>query len=328
MGDYRQALRYHFKSKVIREKLNNKQEICLALGAIGGTYKNLNILDSARIFTQQAYDLARQINYPRVMGNSLVGMGAIHSQTGQYTLALEYYRLSILLRIKAGSGLAQSFLAMARVFKKTGQLDSSLIYASQAMAITRKRGSLVRPELSTLLYSIHKSKGNVDSALFYLEMAKATTDSVSSKEKQQQLQSLVFEENLRQQELALAELKVNQERNLNLQYAAILVALITFIILFVVLSRSIIVRQKFIEFFGILGLLALFEFINLFMHPHLADLTHHSPVLMLLIMVGIAALLIPAHHRLEKWITNVMVEKNKKIRLAAAKRTIATLEGE
>jgi len=328
MGDYRQALRYHFKSKVIREKLNNKQEICLALGAIGGTYKNLNILDSARIFTQQAYDLARQINYPRVMGGSLVLMGDIHSESGQNTLALEYYRLSIPPMIKAGVGLARSFLAMARVFQKTGQLDSSLIYASQAMAIVQKRGSLVRPELSTLLYSIHKSKGNVDSALFYLEMAKATTDSVSSKEKQQQLQSLVFEENLRQQDLALAELKVNQERNLNLQYAAILVALITFIILFVVLSRSIIVRQKFIEFFGILGLLALFEFINLFMHPHLADLTHHSPVLMLLIMVGIAALLIPAHHRLEKWITEIMVEKNKKIRLDAAKRTIATLEGE
>jgi len=302
----------------------------LALSAIGATYKDLNILDSARIFTQQAYDLARQINYPRVMGNSLVRMGEIHSKSGQNTLALEYYRLSIppMIKAGAGAGLAQSFLAMARVFQKTGQLDSSLIYASQAMAITRKRGSLVRPELSTLLYSIHKSKGNVDSALFYLEMSKATTDSVSSKEKQQQLQSLVFEENLRQQDLALAELKVNQERNLNLQYAAILVALITFIILFVVLSRSIIVRQKFIEFFGILGLLALFEFINLFMHPHLADLTHHSPVLMLLIMVGIAALLIPAHHRLEKWITEIMVEKNKKIRLDAAKKTIATLEGE
>jgi hypothetical protein len=30
---------------------------------------------------------------------------------------------------------------------------------------------------------------------------------------------------------------------------------------------------------------------------------------------------------LEKWITKIMVEKNKKIRLAAAKKTIATLEG-
>ena len=50
--------------------------------------------------------------------------------------------------------------------------------------------------------------------------------------------------------------------------------------------------------------------------------------LMLFILIGIGALLVPLHHRLEKWITEIMVEKNKKIRLDAAKRTIATLEGE
>ena len=48
---------------------------------------------------------------------------------------------------------------------------------------------------------------------------------------------------------------------------------------------------------------------------------------MLLIMVCIASLLVPAHHRLEKWVTQALVEKNKKIRLAAAKKTIARLEG-
>ena len=77
-----------------------------------------------------------------------------------------------------------------------------------------------------------------------------------------------------------------------------------------------------------LGLLAVFEFINLFIHPYLSHATNDSPVFMLLILIGIGALLVPLHHRLEKWITKIMVEKNKKIRLAAAKKTIATLEGE
>jgi len=49
---------------------------------------------------------------------------------------------------------------------------------------------------------------------------------------------------------------------------------------------------------------------------------------MLLILIVIGALLVPLHHRLEKWITKVMIEKNKKIRLAAAKKTIEQLEGE
>jgi hypothetical protein len=47
---------------------------------------------------------------------------------------------------------------------------------------------------------------------------------------------------------------------------------------------------------------------------------------MLLIMVGIAALLVPLHHKVEKRMTHQLVEKNKRIRLAAAKKTIAQLD--
>ena len=77
-----------------------------------------------------------------------------------------------------------------------------------------------------------------------------------------------------------------------------------------------------------LGLLAVFEFINLFIHPYLAHVTNDSPVLMLCVLIAIGALLIPLHHKLKKWITKIMVEKNKKIRLDATKKTIASLEGE
>ena len=139
---------------------------------------------------------------------------------------------------------------------------------------------------------------------------------------------MAFDEKLRQQEIEAAELKEKKKRNHNLQYAAIAIALITFIILFFALSRSIIVKQKFIEFFAILGLLAVFEFINLFIHPYLANITNNSPVLMLIILIAIGALLIPLHHKLQKWITDIMVEKNRKIRLEAAKKTIRLLSDE
>ncbi len=70
----------------------------------------------------------------------------------------------------------------------------------------------------------------------------------------------------------------------------------------------------------------MFEFINLLFHPWLASVTHESPVLMLLALVLIASLLIPLHHRLEKWIKEKLVEKNKAIRLVAAKKTVEELE--
>ena len=47
---------------------------------------------------------------------------------------------------------------------------------------------------------------------------------------------------------------------------------------------------------------------------------------MLFTLVCVAALLVPFHHRLEKWTTNKLVEKNKAIRLVNAKKTIEKLE--
>ena len=81
-----------------------------------------------------------------------------------------------------------------------------------------------------------------------------------------------------------------------------------------------------IEFLGVVALLIVFEFLNLLLHPFLERVTHHSPVLMLLALVCIAALLVPLHHKIEHWATAKLVEKNKKIRLALAKKTIEQLE--
>jgi hypothetical protein len=47
---------------------------------------------------------------------------------------------------------------------------------------------------------------------------------------------------------------------------------------------------------------------------------------MLLALVSIAALLVPLHHRLEKWAIYKLIEKNKQVRLTAAKKTIEQLE--
>ena len=47
---------------------------------------------------------------------------------------------------------------------------------------------------------------------------------------------------------------------------------------------------------------------------------------MLMALASLAALLVPLHHKLEKWITSKLVEKNQKIRLAKAKKIIEEAE--
>ena len=126
--------------------------------------------------------------------------------------------------------------------------------------------------------------------------------------------------------LSEAKKKAANSRKQNIQYAIIGIGIITFFMLFLLLSHSFIANEKVIRFLGVVALLIVFEFFNLLLHPFLERVTHHSPILMLLSLVCIASLLVPLHHKMEKWAINRLVEKNKKIRLAIAQRTIEQLE--
>jgi tetratricopeptide (TPR) repeat protein len=178
------------------------------------------------------------------------------------------------------------------------------------------------------LRSVYDSLHQTDSAYYYARLESAFRDSVFSKEKTNKIQSLVFSEQLRISEEEAKTKQEAEQRKQNIQYALIALGIITFILLFLLLSRQFIIHSKVVAFFGVIALLIVFEFLNLLLHPFLERITHHSPVLMLLALVCIAALLVPLHHKLEKWATHKLVEKNKQIRLAGAKKTIRLLSDE
>ncbi|HLG39592.1 MAG TPA: hypothetical protein VI461_07980 [Chitinophagaceae bacterium] len=167
---------------------------------------------------------------------------------------------------------------------------------------------------------------NADSAYYYSRMEAEVNAQIFSQNNINKIQALAFNEKIRLIEDEAIKTKEAQQRKQNIQYALIALGIISFIILFLLLSRQLITNTKVIQFLGVVALLVVYEFLNLLLHPFLERITNHSPVWMLLALVCIAALLVPLHHRVEKWATAKLVEKNKKIRLAAAKRTIQKLE--
>jgi hypothetical protein len=176
------------------------------------------------------------------------------------------------------------------------------------------------------LTTVYEKSKAVDSAFYFSRVESAMKDSLYNQDNLNKIQSLAFDERIRLMEEEDRFADEEEQRRLNIQYVLIFLSIVTFIVLFFLLSRSIIVTEKSISFLGVLGLLIVFEFINLLIHPFLERVTHHSPILMLLALVVIASMLIPLHHHVEKWIKEKMTEKNKKIRLAAAKKTIEQLE--
>jgi tetratricopeptide (TPR) repeat protein len=324
-GDDRQALAYQLKAKALAEQLKDKRALSIVMSNIGGSYSRLKTYDSAVLFTQQAYDRAAELSSERMMGVPMLVMGTIYQRRGQPLLALEAYRLGASHSTQAGDAyhLLGDYNGMASVFMGQKQYDSSVYYAKLALSLAQQKGFLSAvPTASDLLYNLYKNRGNNDSALLYLEITRKANDSLFTQENVKKLEALNTEEKLRQLEKQQEEARAKEERARNLQYTAIAIGLVTFLILFFLLSHSVMVSQTVIKLLGIVALLVLFEFVNLLIHPYLGEITHHSPFYMLLFMVGLAALLVPLHHRIEHWVVHKMVEKNNRIRLAAAKRTL------
>jgi magnesium-transporting ATPase (P-type) len=203
-----------------------------------------------------------------------------------------------------------------------------LVYSKKAIKeIGNKAFFYLSIKPAKMIATIYE-KSNCDSTLKYAKIFQAANDSMYSKKTNDQVQSISNEYDLRQKELVAEEKKEANNQKQNIQFALIALGIIVFVTLYLLLSRSFITSTQLIEFFGIMALLIVFEFLNLILHPLLEDITNHTPVIMLLALVCIAALLIPLHHKLEKWATNKLIKKNKEIRLANAKKTINTLEEE
>ena len=331
LQDYKVALYYLKKSENFYNKLNDvtiKKSYLYYLFALA--YNNLGKTDSALHYANKAQeDLIIHPDKQRMIGVSTI-TGNIYVKLSNDKLAESYFLNGIGLADSAKSYYdAQAMGAYSKLLLKQGRFQLAKYYALNGLAIS-KSSQAKAPLLSNVqtLRKIYKSLNQPDSAYYYATLELDYRDSLFNREKLNAVQDMTVAEDIRQKEEAIKQSEAAIQRKNNLQYAAIAVGLITFIILFLALSRSIVVKKNFIEFFAILGLLALFEFINLFIHPYLANITNDSPVLMLVILIAIGALLIPLHHKLEKWITKIMIEKNKKIRLEAARKTIAKLEGE
>ena len=331
--NWNEALKLYSSALTYAKKSNNKQFSRWCYMNIGVVYLNLNKLDSSLICLQNAYELDKYSKND-VYINLMIG--SVHTRLGNLKLGNTYCGMA-LDKEKAnakGKGkqnqhqLILAYIAMAENFAALNQTDSCLVYSKKAIQeIGNKAYFYLSIKPAKMIATIYE-KSNCDSTLKYAKIFQAANDSMFSKKANDQVQSISNEYDLRQKELVAEEKKEANNQKQNIQFALIALGIIVFVTLYLLLSRSFITSTQLIEFFGVMALLIVFEFLNLILHPLLEDITNHTPVIMLLALVCIAALLIPLHHKLEKWATNKLIKKNKEIRLANAKKTINTLEEE
>lgn len=257
-------------------------------------------------------------------------MAVVHAARGENDVAEPYYKRCLAVADSAGTldALVNGSAGYAKLLIGQGRAAEALAWARKGFSATDEvRQPSLMIKSTTALSDAFAANGMTDSALVYSKLAHAWRDSFTALQNRSQLQNQLFTQELKDREEAKAMEEAKEERSRNIQFGIIALIVITLGIFLLIFSRTSVVGAKAIKNLSLIALLLFFEFINLLVHPFLGELTHHSPLLFLLCMAAIAGLLIPLHHRMEKLITNMLVSKNNRVRLEAARRTIEELEG-
>ncbi|TCZ74895.1 hypothetical protein [Flaviaesturariibacter aridisoli] len=325
LKNYRESLRYLQR---VRARISSKDPAFTSVQYFTAiVYQYTRQLDSALYYAQPCFDLMQKNRDPR--GKIMASIIAqAYAAKGNDILADSYFQNSI-----DTTGNSRTFIdALTAKFYseylfQKGRMAEARRMALQGMESARAsqaKGPLL--ENVAQLQNIYSSMHRYDSAFHYATLQLAYQDSLFNSDKLNAIKDMALNETLHEQEEAVKRAEAEEERQHNLQYAAIALALVTIIAGFLAFSHTAVANEKTIRFLGIVSLLILFEFLNLLLHPYIGSATHHSPVWMLVIMVVLAAILVPLHHKVEHWLTHKLVAKNNRIRLARAQRMIRELQ--
>jgi tetratricopeptide (TPR) repeat protein len=319
--EHQRGVQYTKKAIEIAERIDTGIRLAYFYNALGWNYSGASEPDSGLKYAQLAVEVATRLKNPKLKLIAISTVAENYLVAGEYEIALASDSLEVAGFLSyVSNDLAQAFLGL-------NKLDSAEYHSRNALRYSRAV-DLNDQYLKALnqLYQLYEKKGDKDSTLKYFKLATVLKDSIFSAEKTRAMQSLRFNEEIRQMELETGQRKSEEQRRHFIEYGFIAIGIITFIALFFLLSGSIIVNERWISITGVMGLLVVFEFINLVLHPTLVSITGNSPLLMLLSLVILAAFLIPLHHRIERWIKLRVTEKNKRLRIEHAKRTLNELE--
>jgi tetratricopeptide (TPR) repeat protein len=326
-----QGIYYYSQCKSVIEAYHNKSKYPLVLNNLADCYNEINAGDSALTLINTALALAEKSRDSGYSCRIYATMGKTQLARGDDKLARVYLNkgLQFANNISDWSVIANIYCGLAKSYFNTG--DYSLVLQNAYKAAWYAEPNFKKEQMQAFewLYKAYEKAGNQrDSVYKYFRMAATIKDSLFTVQKTRSQQEIYLQEQLRNEEIQTARIREAAERKQTITYILIGIGIIIFIGLFLLLSQSFITNEKFIRVLGIIALLIVFEFFNLLLHPFLEKVTGHSTILMLFALAGIAALLAPLHHKTEKWAITKLVEKNKRIRLTRAKRTITLLEKE
>jgi hypothetical protein len=196
---------------------------------------------------------------------------------------------------------AEILLGIANLFYEIKKIDSAIVYCRLSITYSQRSASFNKEiEGLQLIKDLFKGKHFFDSVAKYQELLINAKDSLYSNDEIKKIETAKIAEIYRQQQLIeiKEEEKENRKRKIQTSLIAVFIPLMGGFIYF--LSNRKKRNSKVLAVLALTTILMLFEFITFVLHPTIEKVTNHIPVLMYLLLLGIALILSPVHHKLHK----------------------------
>ncbi len=237
LGNYRLSLDHYFKAyhfwEIFHKGRNEPPDNTYTILCIAETYLKMSRLDSALLYTQQAYKFAKRDSVGGLILLSERITGDIYFAKGEDESALLYYRQYIPDFVKykeKNRDLGFVLNSISKIFQKRNQNDSAIFYAKKALTNADEHQDQENIYNATnLLYDFYKDN-NEHKAFNYFKIAAAAKDSMASIEKVRQIQALTFSEQTREKQLSEADAKDAARTKLLLTIVAIVGLIFTFLV--------------------------------------------------------------------------------------------------
>lgn len=315
LEEYKHALEYLYRADSIIDVAGGKtkEELEYSIEVnIGEAYYRMKIPDSATAYFNNALKVAVSSGDTEAMGAAILGEANVLAQQNETEKSLGFY-WDAYNYLKDGPDadiLSEVSLGMAKAYESLDKNDSAIYYGKMSYSLAEKGNFSSRLlDADLFLSDIYNKSKKFALAYAHLKTAVQLQDSIKGHERIKAAMNLSLNEKIRQQEIAEQKIRDEKARSQQLQWSIIAVCIPILFLITLLISR-IKIHRRAVAFMGVFSLLLLFEFLTLLLHPVVANLTHHIPVLELLIFVTIAALLVPGHHKLEHILLSKLTKKH------------------
>ena len=249
LESYDNAINNLKKALTRREILLDEGTDFLFLIYMARAYNETDRPDSAFFFLAEAKKTPQQSkallfyqrNYPlwaNVLGDAFLLTKNLDSANFYYRLALES---ALKFKDLTPNHVSMSAASLSKVFIKRNMIDSALYFARLAyMAVHKRKIEHRILNASVLLAQLHRKAGQLDSALYYHDIADSSNASIYGKEKSNKMHLLLSQEQKRHEEMLRNEERIKSSQQLIGLVSITTVILIASILLF----RSNRIKQK------------------------------------------------------------------------------------